>query len=153
MEKLEQIKKQLLPVLNQFDVELYELNWHRGKKTSTLQVAIMHSDGTMDLDTCADVSERISEVLDAMDCFENEYFLEVCSPGAERKLRNEKEIGDSLGKKIYVRFIKEVKGMKEVTGVLNSFENGLLKIEYRDKAATRKLETEYANVEFIRLAV
>lgn len=153
MEKLEQIKKQLLPVLEQFNVELYELNWHRGKKSSTLQVAIMYSDGTMDLDTCADVSEKISELLDTLDCFENEYFLEVCSPGAERKLRNEKEVSDSLGKKVYVRLIKEVKGMKEVTGILNSFENGVLKIDYRDKAATRKLEIEYANVEFIRLAV
>lgn len=153
MEKLEQIKKHIQPILEQFNVSLYELNWHRSKKASTLQVAIMYSDGSMDLDTCANVSEKISEVLDKLDLIEEEYFLEVCSPGAERKLRNEKELREAVEKKIYVRFKQPVKGMMEANGKLLCFEAGILTIEYRDKAAVRRLETEYDNVDFIRLAV
>lgn len=153
MEKLEQIKKQLQPIFDQFNVELYDLNWHKTKKASTLQVAIMHEDGTMDLDTCADVSEKISELLDTLDVFDDEYFLEVCSPGAERVLRNEKEVAKVVGKKVHLRLKKEIKSIKETDGILKSFENGIIVIEYRDKAATRKFETEYSNIDFIRLAV
>ena len=52
----------------------------------------MHSDGSMDLDTCAEVSEKLSALLDAEEGFKEPYTLEVCSPGAEREIRDLKEL-------------------------------------------------------------
>ncbi len=153
MEKLEQIKQQIQPVLDQFNVELYEMNWQKAKKSTTLQIAIMHEDGSMDLDTCANVSEKISELLDQLDLVEEEYFLEVCSPGAERLLRNEKEVAAALGKKVAVTLKQEIKGMKEVNGILKTFSDGLVEVEYREKAVVRRLDIPYESIDKIRLAV
>jgi hypothetical protein len=43
--------------------------------------------------------------------------------------------------------------MKELTGTVRSFSNGVISLEYRDKAAVRTAEIETENIEFIRYAV
>lgn len=153
MEKLEQIQEQLEPILRQFNVELYEMNWQKTKSATTLQIAIMHHDGSMDLDTCANVSEAISAMLDETDCITEEYFLEVCSPGAERRLRNLQDVQEATGKKVFIELHKEVKGYTEISGILVSCVEGILQINYKDKAASRKIELAYDNIKLIRLAV
>ena len=65
MENTEKLKSLLEPVLQQCGVRLYEINWLGSEHT--LQVSIMKEDGTMDLDTCADVSSKVSDVLDQAD--------------------------------------------------------------------------------------
>ena len=80
MEQLENIKTLILPVLDSLGIQLYDLKWVNEKKSRILQIAVMRADGSMDIDTCALVSEKISEALDAHDDWISfEYFLEVCS--------------------------------------------------------------------------
>ena len=64
MEQIERLKEMIVPVLSSCNVKLYELKWTGTGKNRTLEVAITKEDGTMDLDTCALASEKISEVLD-----------------------------------------------------------------------------------------
>ena len=153
MDQIEKIVECISPVLEASDVTLYEVKWTNQGKNKILQIAIMHEDGTMDLETCATVSEKISEVLDEQDIISFEYFLEICSPGAERKLRSHDEIVSSTGKHVFVRFKKAVKSMNEVTGDLVKIEGTELTIAYRDKAAVRRVSFDESNIDLIRLAV
>ena len=153
MDQIEKIVECISPILDESNVSLYEAKWTHQGKNKVLQIAIMHEDGTMDLETCATVSEKISEVLDAQDIISFEYFLEICSPGAERKLRSHDEIVSSTGKHVYVRFKKAVKSMNDVTGDLEKVEGNELTIAYRDKAAVRRVVFDEANIDLIRLAV
>ena len=82
-----------------------------------------------------------------------EYFLEVCSPGAERELRNAEEIRGALGKHVCVRLKSPVKSMMEITGDLLEMNETTLTLSYRDKAVTRKAQVELDQIEKIRLAV
>ena len=153
MDQIEKIVECVNPILEGANVSLYEARWTNQGKNKVLQIAVMHEDGTMDLETCATVSEKISEVLDAQDFISFEYFLEICSPGAERKLRSHDEIVSSTGKHVFVRFKKAVKSMNEVTGDLVSVEGNELTIAYRDKAAVRRVTFNEENIDLIRLAV
>jgi len=49
----------------------------------------MFEDGTMDLDTCTLIASEISPLLDESPLKDMKYFLEVCSPGAERELKDD----------------------------------------------------------------
>ena len=154
MEQLEKIKTLVLPVLDSLGIQLYDLKWVNERKSKILQVAVMRADGSMDIDTCALVSEKVSELLDANeDLISFEYFLEVCSPGAERELRNLEEIRGALGKHIFVRLKHPFKSMMEITGDLLEMDETTLTISYRDKAATRKAQVAIEDLEKIRLAV
>ncbi len=153
MENTKRITQEIDPILKECKVELYELNWKKSKRSTVLQIVIMNEEKTMDIDTCALVSEKISALLDEINIIDEEFMLEVCSPGAERKLRNDQEIKEALDKKVYVLFNNEVKGFKEVIGQLKEVQDEELTITYKDKAVSKKLVVEKANIKLIRLAV
>ena len=47
---------------------------------------LIDRDGTMDTDTCAEVSHALDPILDEADPIDQSYYLEVGSPGLGRKL-------------------------------------------------------------------
>lgn len=147
------IKESILPLLESQGVKLYDITWTREGKHKILQIAIEKTDGTVDIDLCASVAEVISEKLDELNLIEFEYMLEVCSPGAERKLRNAQEVKDAVGKYIYAKFNHPVGKLNDVTGTLLSVENECLCIEYMDKTFRRQVSVNMDDCSLIRLAV
>jgi ribosome maturation factor RimP len=153
MSSISAIKSLIDPILTKHDVLCYECKWTNEGKMRILQVAIMRNDGSMDLDTCQLVSNDVSELLDVNDLISFEYYLEVCSAGAERELRSDAEIAGVIGANIFVRFDKPIDKKMDVTGELLSFEDGVLTVAYRDKQKKVKITVEKSNISLIRLAV
>lgn len=152
MNQISQLKTKIEAVI-QDDIVLYDVKWTQDGKMKILQVSIMRQDGSMDIDTCADVSMQISQMLDEEDMISFEYYLEVCSPGAERELRNEKEILDALNEYVYIKFKNPKDGMDDIKGYLKEVNEEMLLIEYMDKAVKRKKEVAKDNIALIRLSV
>ena len=100
---METLKSWLVPLLKEQGCRLYDVEWDKSMKPPILRISIEKEDGSMDLDTCAQMSDLISTRLDEDDPFDGEYMLEVCSPGAERELRNDEEIKAAQGKHVYVK--------------------------------------------------
>lgn len=153
MDQLTKIKELISPLLEKEGIELYDVLWQQEGKSRILQIAIMRKDGSMDIDTCAEMSEKISELLDEKDLIASEYFLEVCSPGAERELRSNEQILDAVGKFIYVKLRNPKAGLDEVKGTLTAFENDVVYMEYMAKAVKKKIQIEMDNISIIRLSV
>ncbi len=147
------IKEGIEPVLASQSVKLFDITWTNEGKHKILQIAIEKEDGTMDIDLCASVAEVLSEKLDELNLIDYEYMLEVCSPGAERKLRNLQEVKDAVGKYVYAKFKKPVGKLNEVTGTLLSVEEDVCCIQYMDKTFKRQVSVNYDNCSLIRLAV
>ena len=152
MDRQQKLKELFEPVFKENDVVLYEMKWINDRD-HTLQVAIMRPDGSMDLDTCVLISEKLSEVLDKEDPISEEYTLEVCSPGAEREIRDLKELLNMTGSYVYMRLNKPFKKMTEFTGEIKDVQDQTIFLEYRDKAAVRTAELPLEDVEFARMAV
>ncbi len=153
MNQLEKIKVGILPILENHGIELYDIVWTHEGKHKILQISIMHPDGSMDIDVCAEMAELISAKLDEMDVIEHEYMLEVCSPGAERVLRNLDEVKNEVGKYLYAQFKEPVGKLTEVKGTLNAVEENELCFDYMDKAVKKKCRVSYDNIKLIRLSV
>ncbi len=153
MEQIDRLKEMLQPVLESCDVKLYEMKWTGTGKNRTLEVAITKNDGTMDLDTCALVSEKISEVLDNDTSLSDAYTLEVCSPGAEREIKDLNELKQMNEPYVYVKFKNPVNQLNEATGTIVSYSGDLFELSYRVKQATKKMEFTASDIAFIRLAV
>ncbi len=153
METMEKLKALIEPLLAQSDLRLYELAWRKEGNMDTLQVAIMHEDGSMDIDTCALISEQLSQCLDESDLIAHEYFLEVCSPGAERVLNNETQLKAAIGEYIYIKYRDPKAGRHELYGTLEDMDEQFLYMTYMDKNIKRKLDVERANIAYVRLAV
>ena len=153
METIERLKEICLPVLKECNVILYSMKWQGTGKERTLEVSIMFEDGSMDLDTCAYVSDRLSEVLDSDAELQTSYMLEVCSPGAEREIKDPAELAKMDEPYVFIRLKHPINKKLEWYGTVVKYEEGVLYFRYRDKTAQKETEIPEENIDYLRLAV
>lgn len=108
----------------------------------------VYLDESLDLNQMEVVSEKISGFMDKYDSEFEEYLLDVTSIGAERPIRNEKEVLNAVGKYVHVK-TKDI----EQDGDLIKFENNVLTIQYLDKTRKKTISINYNDVKKLRLAV
>jgi ribosome maturation factor RimP len=147
------IEELVTPILEELNLELVDIEFIKEGRNWFLRIYIDTPGGGIDIDQCAIVSERLSVVLDEKDPIEQNYYLEVSSPGAERPLKKESDFEKAVGKFIYVKTYEPIKDMKEFQGYLKAYTEDGLELEVRIK--TRKLNVfiEKEKVAKARLAI
>ena len=88
----------------------------RGK--TIYRVTIKAEEG-VDLDKCAQISNLISPLLDVHPPVKGEYYLEVSSPGVERKLKKASHFKNSIGENVRISTI----GGEVIEGKLEKVED------------------------------
>lgn len=82
----EPLRDVVAPLVSEADLDLEELTVTPADGIRTVSV-VVDSDNGVDLDTCAELSQRLSNALDDAGVLgEGRYDLQVSSPGAEREL-------------------------------------------------------------------
>ena len=71
-------------------------------------------------------------MVDEMDIIEQNYYLEVSSPGMDRAIRNEKEYARYTGRIVDVGLYKAIDGEKKFQGTLKGLIDGMVIIEDED---------------------
>ncbi|HSD49594.1 MAG TPA: ribosome maturation factor RimP, partial [Actinomycetota bacterium] len=94
---------------------------------SVLRVSV-DREGGVDLDTIAEVSERLSRRLDLKDFGPRGYTLEVSSPGIERPLRTPRHFERSVGQMVKVKTVARIDGAKVHEGALVSADAEAIRI-------------------------
>ncbi|WP_117152420.1 ribosome maturation factor RimP [Paraliobacillus quinghaiensis] len=148
-EKTEQLVQ---PILEELNLQLVDIEFEKEGKNWFLRVFI-DKPGGVDIEECGQVSEQLSEQLDADDPVTVPYYLEVSSPGAERPLKNKQDFINHIGHSIYVKLYEPINGAKSFEGVLKAFEDELVTIEVRDKARKKDTTIPYQKIANARLAV
>ncbi|WP_326610174.1 ribosome maturation factor RimP [Streptomyces scopuliridis] len=94
----ERLRGLLEPLVSAKDLDLEEIEVSRAGRRRVLRV-VVDSDEGVDLDECAELSRSISDRLDETDAMgEDEYQLEVTSPGAERPLTEHRHYVRAVGR-------------------------------------------------------
>ncbi|MCR5672721.1 MAG: ribosome maturation factor RimP [Lachnospiraceae bacterium] len=146
-------EEMLAPILDEFGFILWDVEYVKEGKEYYLRVYI-DKEGGITIDDCVDVSRRLSDRLDAEDLIDDAYTLEVSSPGLGRKLVKDREFNMSIGKDVDVKFYKNVDGVKEISGVLDSFDKETVTIIINDKGSPPDPRTfSRSDIATIRLSV
>ncbi|MFV9509818.1 ribosome maturation factor RimP [Tepidibacillus sp. LV47] len=146
---VEIVEKLVLPILDQEQLELVDIEYKKEGSNWFLRVFIDREQGGVDLDDCSRISERLSQELDKVDPIPNPYFLEVSSPGAERPLKNEKDFHKAIGKHVHITTYEPIENQKVFEGKLLNFEGDVVTIEERKKV----YKIPYKSVASARLAI
>lgn len=80
-------------------------------------------DGGISMDECEVFSRKLSAALDSADPIDGNYYLEVSSPGIERKLKTNDHFIRYIGEMIDISLYKALDGNKNLTGTLKNFVN------------------------------
>ncbi len=146
--KLEEIIKMTEPAIDGLGYRIYHLEYVTEEGEEYLRFYIENKSGEdITLDDCEKVSRKVSDILDEKDPIDVQYFLEVSSPGLFKPLFNAEHIKAEIGERVEIKLNSDDKSKNRILGVLNSFENDILKVE-TDKGLK---EIEYKKVKSINL--
>ncbi|WP_423363118.1 ribosome maturation factor RimP [Mycoplasma sp. P36-A1] len=146
------IKELITSAVQEQGLEIYDVEFIQENNEWFLRI-YLDKDGGIDLTSIVDATTIISEILDEKDPIEQEYVLEVSSPGAERPLNTKDKLQGAVEQYVRIEFNNPTSGLDFVEGYLKSFENDQLVIEYLVKTAKKKIEIDYDNVKKARIAI
>lgn len=149
----EQVEQMVLPIMEELNLELVDIEFVKEGRNWFLRVYVDNPEAPIDIDSCAVVSEKLSEVLDNNDPIEQNYFLEVSSPGAERPLKKEKDFEKALGSFIYIKTYEPIEDEKEFEGYLNAYDDEQVTIEIKIKTRRKTIVVDRSKIAVIRLAI
>jgi len=135
MERQEVIKKvwELAePVILSLGLELVDVEFQREPRGWVLRLYI-DKPGGVTLGDCVQVSEILSDLLDAKDFIHHQYHLEVSSPGVDRPLRRREDFSKFAGDKVKIQLKEALEGRKNFTGLLRGIEGEEVLVEIDGK--------------------
>ena len=140
----EKIRKALEDFTAGKNMKLFSVDYK--KSDSILSVML---DEKLNMDELEVISNEISDFLDLYeDEFEDNYFLDVSTVGAERPIRSLDELKEAVGEYIYVK-TKD----NEYYGTLSSLKGEVLNLKVADKTKEKDVSVEYPKIKKVRYAV
>lgn len=157
----EKIETLISETIEKLGYELYDVIYEKEAKDFYLRIFIDTPNG-ISLDDCEKVNDAINPILDEANYIKDQYFLEVSSPGVERRLRKNKHFEASIGKEVDINLYspitlkqdeinekkKKNNKTKNISGILKSFDENNITLEIE---SNEEIKIERKNISNIKI--
>ncbi len=109
------LEDQIARIVASHGAEFYDTETVNENDQTIYRVYIT-KEGGVDLDTCAEISNDLSPLLDVHPPVSGNYFLEVSSPGIERPLKKPRHFQSAVGERVKLK----IAGGEKLKGILES---------------------------------
>ncbi len=123
------------PTIEGLGFELVRIRLQGGRHP-LLQIMADRPEGGIDVDDCAAISTAVSAVLDVEDPIEDNYTLEVSSPGIDRPLTRLKDFDAWEGYEVKIETTEQIDGRRRFKGMLRGTEGDEVLLEIEDHGET-----------------
>ena len=136
--KLEQSVMELAaPIAEQISCYIYDVEFSKEGGVQFLRI-FADKDEKISLDECEAISRKVSDTLDEMEkagtfTIKDNYYLEVSSPGAARRLKTAAHFDMYIGKLVEVSLYQAVNSSKRLIGELVAYNNGEVTLNVEKK--------------------
>ena len=119
------------PIADSLGLTIWDITYDKEGALRYLRVLIEKPDGFIDMDDCEAMTRPLSAALDEKDPIDEQYMLEVGSPGLGRELKRQEHFERFLECPLRIRYIREKDGIKEFIAVLTAYnkESGSITVE------------------------
>lgn len=141
------------PIIEKLELTLWDVKFEKEGASWYLRIFI-DKEGGITIDDCENVSRSVNDLIDQADPIEQSYFLEVCSPGINRRLDKKEHMMMYIGSEIDVKLYKAVNGTKDFRGTLTNVgqddfmimldEETSMTITFKEAAAVKLFETDFS---------
>jgi ribosome maturation factor RimP len=132
----------LIPVIEGLGFELVRIRL-MGGQTRTLQIMADRPDGGIEVDECGAISTAVSAVMDVEDPIEENYILEVSSPGIDRPLTRLKDFEAWKGWEARLETTELIDGRRRFKGMLAGVEGDEVLIEIEEGKETLTIGLQF----------
>jgi len=144
------IESIIQPSIESMGYALVQVRMMESNSGRTLQImAERHDEREMTVDDCADISRRVSALLEVEDPINGAYRLEISSPGIDRPLIKPADYQKHKGYEIKAETQMPVNGRKRFKGVLNKADAKGIEIEIDGQS----YRLEYAQITHAKLVL
>lgn len=134
---VEEIEKALLPIANEQELEIVEVEFKQGKEPAL--TVYIDKEGGVDLDACERFHRAIDPLLDELDpTMGAPYTLNVSSPGLDRPLKTDRDFQKCKGLKVEVKLFAPMQGRKLFEATLVGHDEACVYLE--EKGTALKIE-------------
>ena len=136
---MNEIEENIMNKLNDLltnDLEAINVSIFGNSASKNIQIMI-ESDMGVSIDNCAEVSKLARNIITMEKFIEDDYNIEVSSPGIERPLFNVAHYKRFLGYDVRIKMFRSIEGRRNFTGVIGSIS---------DKMNTVELITELGSI-------
>ncbi len=123
-EIIEQLKSIISEYLDCQDMELVELVYRQEGQGLVLRLLVDYLEGGITIGECAKLNTSIGNMLDEKDIIQQNYILEVSSPGIDRPLKTKNDFLRSLDKDVRFFLSEPVNGKLEWCGKVVGADDG-----------------------------
>ena len=109
------------PIVEANGCKLWDVEYVREGSERFLRIYI-DKEGGADINDCEAVSRAVDPLLDEADPVQDFYYLQVFTPGVERKLTKEAHFEAYAEKSVLLRSIRPVNGERDFVGILKGFD-------------------------------
>lgn len=136
------------PYAEKLGLDIWDIRFVKEGTDWYLRIFI-DKDGGVSIDDCVDLTHAITKPLDDADPISQSYLLEVSSPGVERELITDSHFEKYIGAAIMMRLIRPIDKVRDFSGTLKNYENGLITVELADgeELTVNKKETSYVKLD------
>lgn len=140
----QRLARLLTPTIEGLGFELVRIRL-MGGRTRVLQIMADKPEGGIEVDDCGQISTAVSAVMDVEDPIEENYVLEVSSPGIDRPLTRLKDFDMWADYEARVETEELIDGRRRFKGFLRGTEGSeiLIEIEEGGETVTIGLEFEW----------
>ena len=124
MAVIDRLEPLVRPIVDDLGVELFDLE-HEG---GTVRVTV-EREGGVDMEAIAEITRRVSRMLDEHDPLPGKYTLEVSSPGLERTLRTPQHHRWAIGKLVRIKTRPGTEGDRRVEGTIVAADEEAVTVE------------------------
>lgn len=104
--------------------EVVDVEFKKEGARKVLRLYVDRLETGITLDEISEITRLVSDRLDEEDFIEEEYVLEVSSPGITRVIKKEKDFVRFAGRKIDVKLYRPYEKRKKFTALLRGYEDG-----------------------------
>lgn len=136
----EKMEPLIQPFLEKAQAQLVDLKVHRSGPTVHVQILVDKLKGGISLAACSQLNRDIGEAIERENLLEQNYLLEVSSPGIDRPLRTKKDFARVIGREIHLFLSGFVEGKMEHEGLLMEVTDEYLRLSSLTGEATIPFE-------------
>jgi ribosome maturation factor RimP len=144
---IEKIEELIRPIVLELSCELYYVEYVKESGDFYLRIYIDKENDRISLNDCEAVSRRVSDLLDAEDPIKEAYYLEVSSPGLNRRLYSEEHFKKFIGNEVLIKLSGSIEGVKSVKGILKEVSEEFIMVEADKEFKIPKDKIKSANLE------
>ena len=121
-------------------VEIVEINIRRQGRAIMVEVLADKKKGGITIDECTVINKQLSQKIEEENFIEDDYWIEVSSPGLDRPLKTEKDFMRVIGKKVRFHLSDFLENKKEYEGVIREVAGRNVFIKTKVKPLTIPLD-------------